>query len=45
MTLPFEVQQAIHQAVIATEWPLGNVPKALIIAASQPNRRAQWRMR
>jgi hypothetical protein len=36
MTLPREVQQAIRQAVTATELPLGSVLKALIIAACQP---------
>jgi hypothetical protein len=36
MTLPPEVQQAIAQAVAATEWPLGSMLKALIITACQP---------
>jgi hypothetical protein len=36
MTLPPEVQQAIRQAVTATELPLGSVLKALIITACQP---------
>ena len=36
MALPPEVQQAIRQAVTATDLPLEGVLKALIIAACQP---------
>jgi hypothetical protein len=35
MTLPYEVQQAIRQAITATGLPLGSVLKALIVAACQ----------
>jgi hypothetical protein len=44
MTLPREVEQAIRRSATATEWPLGRVLQALVVAACQPKTMPQSSM-